>query len=81
MERMTTVPVMTALSLLAALAASSKGNPEAGKKIYLESCQSCHGPTGKGESDMAAYLTPPPSNSDRQGYAGKDRSRATKDYS
>ena len=44
------------------LAASSKGNPEAGKKIYLESCQSCHGLTGKGDSDMAAYLTPPPAN-------------------
>lgn len=44
------------------VAASSKGNPEAGKKIYLESCQSCHGPTGKGDGDMAAYLTPPPAN-------------------
>lgn len=63
---------MTAFSLPAALvvlgvaattmAAPSKGNPEAGKKIYLESCQSCHGPTGKGDSDMAAYLTPKPAN-------------------
>jgi mono/diheme cytochrome c family protein len=44
------------------LAASAKGNAEAGKKIYSESCQSCHGPTGKGDSDMAAYLTPPPAN-------------------
>lgn len=44
------------------MAASSKGNPEAGKKLYLESCQSCHGLTGKGDSDMAAYLTPPPAN-------------------
>jgi mono/diheme cytochrome c family protein len=44
------------------MAAPSKGNPEAGKKIYLESCQSCHGPTGKGDSDMAAYLTPPPAD-------------------
>jgi mono/diheme cytochrome c family protein len=44
------------------MAASAKGNPEAGKKIYLESCQSCHGPTGKGDSDMAAYLTPKPAN-------------------
>ncbi len=46
----------------ATLAASAKGNAEAGKKLYLESCQSCHGPTGKGDSDMAAYLTPPPAN-------------------
>jgi mono/diheme cytochrome c family protein len=43
-------------------AAQGKGNPESGKKIYLESCQSCHGPTGRGDSDMAAYLTPPPAN-------------------
>lgn len=44
------------------MAALSQGNPESGRKIYLESCQSCHGPTGKGDSDMAAHLTPPPSN-------------------
>jgi len=45
-----------------AVAASSQGNSESGRKIYLESCQSCHGSTGKGDSDVAAYLTPPPSN-------------------
>jgi mono/diheme cytochrome c family protein len=44
------------------MAASSKGSPDAGKKIYLESCQNCHGPTGKGDSDMAAYLKPPPAD-------------------
>jgi len=44
------------------MAAPANGNAEAGRKIYLESCQSCHGPTGKGDSDMAAYLTPPPAN-------------------
>jgi mono/diheme cytochrome c family protein len=44
------------------MAASSQGNTESGKKIYLESCQSCHGPTGKGDSDVAAFLKPPPSN-------------------
>lgn len=44
------------------MAASANGNADAGKKIYLESCQNCHGPTGKGDSDMAAYLTPPPAN-------------------
>jgi len=44
-----------------ALAASSKGNAKAGEKIYNASCQICHGPTGKGDSDMAAYyLTPLP---------------------
>lgn len=54
------VAVAGAASL--AIAALSQGNPESGRKIYLESCQSCHGPTGKGNSDVAAYLTPPPSN-------------------
>ncbi len=44
------------------MAASSLGNPESGKKIYLEGGQSCHVPTGKSDSDVAAYLTPPPAN-------------------
>lgn len=44
------------------LAASGKGNPAAGQKLYRESCQNCHGPAGKGDSDMAAYLAPPPAN-------------------
>ena len=55
------IPVVAAMSSFA-IAASSQGNPESGRKIYLESCQSCHGLTGKGDSDLAAYLTPPPSN-------------------
>ncbi len=63
MSSMSLLAVLVVLGIAqTALAVSSKGNPEAGKKIYLESCQSCHGPTGKGDSDMAAYLTPPPSN-------------------
>ena len=44
------------------LAAFGKGNPSAGQKLYLESCQNCHGPSGKGDSEMAAYLTPAPAN-------------------
>ena len=44
------------------LAAPGKGNPSAGQKLYLESCQNCHGPSGKGDSEMAAYLTPAPAN-------------------
>lgn len=42
--------------------AASPGSADAGRKLYLESCQNCHGPAGKGDSDMAAYLTPPPAN-------------------
>lgn len=44
------------------LAGPTKGNSENGKKLYGESCQHCHGAKGDGQSDMAAYLTPPPSN-------------------
>ncbi len=44
------------------LAGPMKGNSENGKKLYGESCQHCHGAKGDGQSDMAAYLTPPPSN-------------------
>ena len=55
--------VLTVVGLSpATMVASSKGSPESGKKIYLESCQSCHGLTGKGDSEVAAYLTPPPAN-------------------
>jgi len=53
--------VVAAMSSFA-IATSSQGNPESGRKIYLESCQSCYGLTGKGDSDMAAYLTPSPSD-------------------
>ncbi len=35
---------------------------ERGKTLYMESCQHCHGARGDGKSEMAAYLTPPPSN-------------------
>jgi len=57
------VAIVVVLGLVqTTLAASPKGDPDAGKKIYLENCQNCHGPTGKGDSDMAAYLTPPPAN-------------------
>ncbi len=66
MSSMRVVSLLTMVVVLglvqAALAAPAKGDAEAGRKIYLESCQSCHGPTGKGDSDMAAYLTPPPAN-------------------
>ena len=56
------------------LAASPKVSPEAGKKLYLESCQNCHGPTGKGDSEMAAYLTPAPD--DLTGKAAQSKSDA-----
>ena len=44
------------------VAVSGQANPDAGKKVYAASCQNCHGPTGKGDSEMAAYLAPPPAD-------------------
>lgn len=54
--------VLTVVSVSPVTVAAPSGKSESGRKIYLESCQSCHGPTGKGDSDVAAYLTSPPSN-------------------
>ena len=36
------------------------GNPKLGKEIFLEHCQHCHGPQGKGNGELAEYLDPPP---------------------
>ena len=36
------------------------GNPKAGERIFLENCQHCHGPKGKGNGELAEYLDPPP---------------------
>jgi len=33
---------------------------EAGRKLYLRDCASCHGATGKGDGEESMYLTPPP---------------------
>ena len=42
--------------------ATGNGDSEKGKDIFRESCQHCHGFTGKGDGEMASFLTPPPSN-------------------
>ncbi|MBI3990077.1 MAG: cytochrome c [candidate division NC10 bacterium] len=38
------------------------GDDEKGKAIYAKFCESCHGPTGKGDGPAAATLTPKPAN-------------------
>lgn len=46
----------------AAAGAGGKGRSEAGKQLYMESCQHCHGPTGKADTELAATLTPRPAD-------------------
>jgi mono/diheme cytochrome c family protein len=38
------------------------GDNSKGKNLFRESCQHCHGLTGKGDGEMAKYLEPRPSN-------------------
>jgi cytochrome c oxidase cbb3-type subunit 3 len=39
---------------LSGLPADSKVDLDAGKKVYADTCASCHGPTGKGNRDLGA---------------------------
>jgi high-affinity iron transporter len=41
---------------------SAKPDAAAGKAIYDRECASCHGATGKGDGDDAAYYTTKPTN-------------------
>lgn len=54
--------VIGGLSLSGTAIAASSGDSEKGKDIFRESCQHCHGFTGKGDGEMAEYLNPRPSN-------------------
>lgn len=38
------------------------GDPNAGRDIFLKSCQHCHGRNGRGDGDLAQYLSPAPAN-------------------
>ena len=52
------LPLLAAGVALAATAA--RAVPNAGKAIYDRDCAQCHGATGKGDGEEAAYLTPTP---------------------
>lgn len=51
--------------------ALASGDPEKGTDLFRESYLHCHGLTGKGDSEMASYLTPPPSNLGSEGTQAK----------
>ena len=39
-----------------------KGNPEAGKKTYVQFCLPCHGATGKGDGSVGKFLPTKPAD-------------------
>ena len=56
------VAITLGLILLVTSLAAGDGDSEKGKDLFRESCQHCHGLTGKGDGEMANYLEPRPSN-------------------
>ena len=55
------------LSLSGATATTPAGNAEAGKAVYIANCAACHGPDGKGKTEVGA-----PSLTDRYWMHGGD---------
>ncbi len=49
-------------SVASMAAAPPKGDVAAGKAVYERDCLSCHGPTGKGDGEDAAYYTTKPAD-------------------
>ena len=63
--RSTTRPVALAAVLAGGVclaAGAAKPDAAAGKAVYDRECASCHGGTGKGDGDDAAYFTTKPPN-------------------
>jgi mono/diheme cytochrome c family protein len=63
--RSTTRPVALAAVLAGGVclaAGAAKPDAAAGKALYDRECASCHGATGKGDGDDAAYFTTKPPN-------------------
>jgi mono/diheme cytochrome c family protein len=42
------------------VAAAEEGNLDAGKKLYQQRCEACHGPDGKANTPTAQALNPKP---------------------
>ena len=57
--RVTSYIIVTWLMLMGLQASAACGDPKAGKQIYEESYEHCHGYKGDGQGQMAKYLTPP----------------------
>lgn len=56
------VAIILGIILLGTSFAAGNGDSEKGKDLFRESCQRCHGLTGKGDGEMGNYLDPRPSN-------------------
>lgn len=58
----TAIFVMTAVLVTAPASARADETVEAGKKIFMTRCQTCHGATGVGDGPASAALNPKPRN-------------------
>ena len=67
--------VATGLGALGILAAcvqtSSMPEPNEGRRLYVENCVQCHGPTGKGDGPWAKGMTPKPTDLTQLSSQGK----------
>lgn len=54
--------LVMASSFVISINANAAGNVANGKKIYAQSCATCHGVTGKGDTPIANSLNPKPRN-------------------
>ena len=50
------------LGSVGSVGAAAKADVAAGKAIYDKQCAGCHGPTGKGDGEDAAYYTTKPTD-------------------
>ena len=59
-KKLTSFIFVTWMMLVGLAASGASGDLNAGKQIYEDSCEHCHGYKGDGQGQMAEYLTPPP---------------------
>lgn len=53
---------LTALAALAACKPNEMPGASDGRRLYVENCAMCHGPSGLGDGPSARGLNPPPKN-------------------
>ena len=50
------------MAVVAACAVTDMPEPDEGRALYVENCALCHGPAGRGNGEIAAGLSPKPTD-------------------